>query len=176
MSEQAKGTPTEKWDAVNGQALEHAAPMSDHRKDADGRSLGERFIDLRQQTGMNRAEFSEYLNIPYRTMQEWELGRRTMPEYVFSLIEFKVQSDFGLKPEQTKDPNALGNQMRGIEDMLEQNDNSFDGIINNLPKDEALEKSAEARDSVLKKLKDCVKILEEEKDSRPKARCPQMEL
>ena len=25
---------------------------------------------------MNRKEFSEWLGIPYRTMQEWELGRR----------------------------------------------------------------------------------------------------
>ena len=176
MSEERKGQAIEKWNAVNGIKEEAEAAMITPDKDTDGRSQGQRFIDLREQTGMSRTEFSDYLNIPYRTMQEWELGRRTMPEYVFSLIEFKVLSDFGLKPEQTKDPNALGNQMRGIEDMVEQNDNSFDGIINNLPKDEALEKSAEARDSVLKKLKDCVKILEEEKDSRPKARCPQMEL
>ena len=52
-----------------------------------------------------------------------------------------------------------------IEDMVEQNDNSFDGIINNLPEDKTAIKTETARDSVLKKLKDCVKILEDEKDS-----------
>ena len=30
-------------------------------------------------------------------------------------------------------PSISKNPMRGIEDMLEQNDNSFDGVINNLP-------------------------------------------
>ena len=66
--------------------------------------------------------------------------------------------------------------MRGIEDMVEQNDNSFDGIINNLPKQEDIsEKSEGARESVLKKLKDCVKILEEEKDKHPRTLCPDRE-
>ena len=30
-------------------------------------------------------------------------------------------------------PSISRNHMRGIEDMVEQNDNSFDGIINNVP-------------------------------------------
>lgn len=42
---------------------------------------------------MNRKEFAEYLNIPYRTMQEWELGRRAMPKYVLELIAFKVKQE-----------------------------------------------------------------------------------
>ena len=177
MSEQAKGTPTERWDAIEGIKTAEENTMTSPDRDSEGRSLGQRFIDLREQSGMSRTEFSDYLNIPYRTMQEWELGRRTMPEYVFSLIEFRVQTEFGSTPEQAKvkDPNALGNQMRGIEDMVEQNDNSFDGIINNLPEDKTATQTETARDSVLKKLKDCVKILEDEKDSHPKsARC-QME-
>ena len=57
-------------------------------------------------------------------------------------------------------PSISKNYLRGVEDMVEQNDNSFDGIINNLPKQEDIsEKSEGARESVLKKLKDCVKIL-----------------
>jgi DNA-binding transcriptional regulator YiaG len=39
---------------------------------------------------MNRKDFSDWLGIPYRTMQEWELGRRVMPEYVLRLIAYKV--------------------------------------------------------------------------------------
>ena len=45
---------------------------------------------IREQSGMNRKDFSEWLGIPYRTMQEWELGRRVMPEYVLRLIAYKV--------------------------------------------------------------------------------------
>lgn len=149
----------------------------DVSKDSDGRAIGDRFIELRESTGMNRKEFSEYLDIPYRTMTEWERGTRIMPNYLYALIEYKVQAEFGLKPEQTKDPNALGNQMRGIEDMVEQNDNSFDGIINNLPKQEDVaEKSEGVRESVLKKHKDCVKILEDEKEKAPRKLCPDREL
>ncbi len=69
-----------------------------------------------------------------------------------------------------KDPNELGNQMRGIEDMVEQNDNSFDGIINNLPEPEEQEKAKydEARESVIEKLKEALKILEDDKECHQK--------
>lgn len=177
MAEERRGTPVEKWDEVNGIKPTQRTGPKDPSPEAVARNQGERFQAIREMTGMNRMDFAEYLNIPYRTMTEWEHNRRTMPEYVFSLIEFKVQTEFGLKPEQTKDPNALGNQMRGIEDMVEQNDNCFDGIINNLPKPEDVpEKADGARESVLKKLKDCVKILEEEKDRRPRNLCFDREL
>lgn len=126
MSEERKGTAVEAWDAVKGQAGDDP-PMQDVTKDAEGRTQGERFIALRNSTGMSRKDFAEYLNIPYTTMSDWEHNLRTMPNYVFALIEFKVNYDLG------KDPRALGSQMRGIEDMVEQNDNSFDGIINNVP-------------------------------------------
>ena len=42
---------------------------------------------------MNRKDFSDWLGIPYRTMQEWELGRRFMPEYVLRLIAYKVANE-----------------------------------------------------------------------------------
>ena len=32
------------------------------------------FAYIRNQTGMNKKEFAEYLGIPYRTLQDWELG------------------------------------------------------------------------------------------------------
>jgi DNA-binding transcriptional regulator YiaG len=40
---------------------------------------------------MNRREFAEYFEIPYRTVQEWELGHRKMPEYLLRLMAYKVQ-------------------------------------------------------------------------------------
>lgn len=41
--------------------------------------------ELRQQTGMNRREFSEYTKIPVRTLEDWEAGKRTPPEYIVVL-------------------------------------------------------------------------------------------
>ncbi len=45
---------------------------------------------VREQSGLNRKDFAIWLGVPYRTMQEWELGRRAMPEYVLRLIAYKV--------------------------------------------------------------------------------------
>ncbi len=47
-------------------------------------------VDLRKSTGMNRREFADYFEIPYRTMQEWELGNRKMPEYLLRLMKYKI--------------------------------------------------------------------------------------
>ena len=33
-----------------------------------------RMRELRESTGLNRKEFSEQFDIPYRTVTEWELG------------------------------------------------------------------------------------------------------
>ena len=53
----------------------------------------EYLIDLRKSTGMNRKEFCEYFEIPYRTMTDWELGHRTMPEYLLRLMAYKVEME-----------------------------------------------------------------------------------
>lgn len=45
---------------------------------------------LRTDMGMNRKEFCDYYNIPYRTVADWEAGKRKMPEYVFELMEFRA--------------------------------------------------------------------------------------
>ncbi len=47
-------------------------------------------VDLRKSTGMSRREFAEYFEIPYRTVQEWELGNRRMPEYLLHLMKYKI--------------------------------------------------------------------------------------
>ena len=56
-------------------------------------TLSEQFIKIRESSGMNRKEFAKYLNIPYRTMQDWELGKSSMPKYVLELIAFKVKQE-----------------------------------------------------------------------------------
>lgn len=54
---------------------------------------GEKLIEIRKSTGMNRKEFAAYFDIPYRTMQDWELGNRQMPEYLLRLIAYKVEME-----------------------------------------------------------------------------------
>ena len=45
----------------------------------------------RELLGMNRTEFSQYMDIPLRTLEEWEAGRRQMPDYVLRLIAYYVR-------------------------------------------------------------------------------------
>ena len=53
-------------------------------------SSREELIELRKSTGMNRKQFCDYFQIPYRTMTDWELGNRTMPDYLLRLMAYKV--------------------------------------------------------------------------------------
>lgn len=65
--------------------------------------------------------------------------------------------------------NSGRNPLRGIEDVMEQNDNQLDGVINNLPETTVSEK--EAKTSVLDKLK----VPAEESHKKPKSLCPEMD-
>ncbi len=42
--------------------------------------------DIRQSTGMTRAAFAKEFGIPYRTLEDWEAGKRKPPEYVYNMI------------------------------------------------------------------------------------------
>ena len=42
---------------------------------------------------MNRKDFCEYFGIPYRTVQDWELGNREMPDYLLRLMIYKAKMD-----------------------------------------------------------------------------------
>lgn len=65
-------------------------------KAAKRRVLSYCFRTIRQESGMSRTEFAQWLGIPYRTMQEWELERRTIPEYLLRLIAYKVYHELKL--------------------------------------------------------------------------------
>lgn len=52
---------------------------------------------IRASLGMNRTEFSHYIGIPLRTLEEWEAGRRQMPEYVLRLITYYTKMEQFLK-------------------------------------------------------------------------------
>lgn len=72
---------------VDGILIEQS--LSDNT--AKKRLMAARFKFVREQSGMNRKEFAEWLAIPYRTMQDWELGTAQVPEYLLRLIAYKVQ-------------------------------------------------------------------------------------
>ena len=60
--------------------------------------------ELRESTGMNRKEFCEYFQIPYRTVSEWERDGRHAPDYVIRLLEYyirmeKLMKSAGAEPE-----------------------------------------------------------------------------
>ena len=55
--------------------------------------LQDQIIALRKETKMGRHEFAEYFGIPYRTLQDWELGNRKMPEYLYRLMAYKVEME-----------------------------------------------------------------------------------
>ena len=53
----------------------------------------EKIKELREITGMNRREFCDYFNIPYRTVTEWERDNRHAPEYVLRLLEYYIRME-----------------------------------------------------------------------------------
>lgn len=54
-------------------------------------SFQSRIKELRESTGLNRKEFCEKFDIPYRTVTEWELGHRNAPPYVFRFLEYYIR-------------------------------------------------------------------------------------
>ena len=47
----------------------------------------------RESTGLNRKDFCKLVNIPYRTMTEWELDNRHAPDYVLRLLEYYIRNE-----------------------------------------------------------------------------------
>lgn len=58
---------------------------------------------LRALTGMNRKEFCEYFDIPYRTVTEWERGTRNAPDYVLRLLAYYIRMENVVKKENGED-------------------------------------------------------------------------
>lgn len=77
---------------VEGIEIEFTRNTEDD-SEAERQKMACAFKAIREKSGMSRTEFAEWLGIPYRTMQEWELGRRVMPEYVLRLIAYKVLNE-----------------------------------------------------------------------------------
>lgn len=49
--------------------------------------------EMRERSGLNRAEFAKLLGVPYRSVENWEKGLSKPPEYVPKLIENKLKAD-----------------------------------------------------------------------------------
>ncbi len=48
--------------------------------------MGFNFKNFREKTGLSRKEFSEILEIPYRTVEDWENGKSNPVKYLVKLI------------------------------------------------------------------------------------------
>lgn len=62
----------------------------------DNKEQMEKLKELRALTRLNRTAFAKYLGIPLRTVEDWEAGRRKMPEYLMRLIIYKVRFDVNM--------------------------------------------------------------------------------
>ena len=58
--------------------------------------------ELRDSTGMNRREFCDFVQIPYRTVTEWERDTRHAPEYVIRLLEYYIKMEVLAKMDKEK--------------------------------------------------------------------------
>lgn len=54
--------------------------------------------EMRTACGMTQAQFSEYFNIPKRSIENWESESRTAPAYLIELIEYKLINEKLIEP------------------------------------------------------------------------------
>ena len=59
----------------------------------------EKLIKLKESTGLNWRKFATYFGVPYRTMQDWYLGNRRMPEYMLRLMQYKLEMEKMISPD-----------------------------------------------------------------------------
>ena len=52
--------------------------------------VSKNIIEMRNSIGESRAKFSEHIGIPLRTLEDWEAGKRTPPEYIPRLIAYQL--------------------------------------------------------------------------------------
>ena len=74
--------------------------------------------ELRESTGMSRKEFSEHTGIPVRTLEDWEAGRRTPPEYIPRLLAYQIKYTEKTKRNVSIIQDADGNKIVVINDIV----------------------------------------------------------
>lgn len=50
--------------------------------------------EIREMTGLNQTQFARKFDIPLRTYQNWEGGRRNPPEYVITMLRKLVEIEY----------------------------------------------------------------------------------
>lgn len=59
--------------------------------------------EARTQANLTQTQLADRYGIPVRTLQDWESGRRTPPEYVVTLLLRCIEVDFGIHLKATAD-------------------------------------------------------------------------
>lgn len=63
------------------------------RDNMDNMNAQEELIKLKEESGLGWKKFSDYYGIPYRTVQDWYMGKRRMPEYLLRLMIYKAETE-----------------------------------------------------------------------------------
>ncbi len=147
-----------KWDEV------HTEPMHDHPAEKDqlvaAMEAAGYTLDTLESTGDNLRFYGAAGNI--MTMGGWHECEEWLNGVVFDDPQVSDRVEIILHPERFPERDPQRAALRAVEDAVEQNDNNFDGIINNLPEPDPAEalrqqarqsEQAAARDSVLEELK-----------------------
>jgi DNA-binding XRE family transcriptional regulator len=53
-----------------------------------------RIKKMRMDAGMTQKMFSDFFGIPVRTLQDWEAGVRTPPDYLVRLLPYKLMLEW----------------------------------------------------------------------------------
>lgn len=147
-----------KWDEA------HTEPMHDYPAEKDQFSAAMEaagyVLDTAESTEDNLRFFGVYGNV--LTMGGWHECEEWLNGVVFDDPQVSGRVEIILHPERFPERDPQRAALRAVEDAMEQNDNSFDGIINNLPQpdptqvllDQARKAQQSAiRESVLENLK-----------------------
>ena len=147
-----------KWDEA------HTEPLHDHPAEKDqlvaAMEAAGYTLDTLESTGDNLRFYGAAGNI--MTMGGWHECEEWLNGVVFDDPQVSDRVEIILHPERFPERDPQRAALRAVEDAVEQNDNNFDGIINNLPEPDPAEalrqqarqsEQAAARDSVLEELK-----------------------
>ena len=63
--------------------------------------------EIREYSGLSRAEFSRIYDIPVRTLEDWESGKRTAPPYMMNMLRRIVIEDKEIDSLDCYDNNVL---------------------------------------------------------------------
>lgn len=62
-------------------------------KRAENFDLTLSFKKMRNRTGLSQEKIRAYLKMPLRTIENWEMNKRTAPDYLLELVEYKLKNE-----------------------------------------------------------------------------------